>query len=44
VNWFYVANQQEEFGHPKHLITQTEWINKDKNNIPLKEYEKMVKY
>jgi len=41
VNWFYVANQQEEFGHPKHLITQTEWINKDKNNIPLKEYEKM---
>jgi len=41
VNWFYVANHQEEFGHPKHLITKTEWTNKDKNNIPVKEYEKM---
>jgi len=41
VNWFYVENKQEEFGHPKHLVTKTEWINKDKNNIPVKEYEKM---
>ncbi|ORY37154.1 hypothetical protein LY90DRAFT_421002 [Neocallimastix californiae] len=41
VNWFYVANHQEDFGHPKHLITKTEWLNKNKNNIPVKEYEKM---